>query len=87
MFSKVPFKSGGTTVNSVNTSAVSRRTGGFRFSDYDHTAASVALNSCPGGTYYLKDGFYYYYCESTSDTKNVGEFWDKYDRAEVLIIW
>lgn len=54
---------------------------------YDHAAASVALNSCPGGTYYLKDGFYFYYCESTSDTKNVGEFWDKYDRAEVLIIW
>ncbi len=54
---------------------------------YDHAAASVALNTCPGGTYYLKDGYRFYYCESTSDTMNVGEFWDKYDRGDVLIIW
>lgn len=54
--------------------------------DVGHAAGSVALESVPGGTYYAKDGLHFYYCETTSDIKNVGDPWEKYDRGEVLVI-
>lgn len=51
-----------------------------------HAAASVALDSCPGGTYYEKNGLRFYYCETTSDTKNVGDIWTNYDRGQVIVV-
>ena len=51
-----------------------------------HAAASIALDSCPGGTYYEKNGLHYYYCETTSDTKNVGDIWTDYNRGQVLVV-
>ncbi len=59
---------------------------GAQYKDNGHAAASVALDYVKGGTYYEKDGLYYYYCETTSDKMAVGEIWDDYDRGKVLII-
>ncbi len=51
-----------------------------------HMAASVALDYVKNGTYYTKNGLKYYYCETTSDTMGVGEDWDIYDDAVVLVL-
>jgi len=59
-------------------------------SDYEdeggHMAAGVSLDYVKGGTYYEMDGLDYYYCETTSDTMVVGEDWDIYDTATVLVL-
>jgi hypothetical protein len=50
-----------------------------------HMAAAVSLTTS-SGTYYLKNGDKYYYCETTSDNKNVGTPWDEYSTGYILVI-
>ena len=50
-----------------------------------HMATGVNVLSAHG-TYYLIDGLKYYYCETTSNTMNVGDEWDKYDTAHIIRI-
>jgi hypothetical protein len=59
---------------------------GARYVDNAHAAAAVCLPNVPGGTYYEIDGKEYYYCETTSNTKMVGDIWDDYDRCHVVVI-
>lgn len=51
-----------------------------------HMAAAVYVPSRIYGTYYNIDGKEFYYCETTSDTMKVGEGWDEYNSAYVIII-
>ena len=51
-----------------------------------HMAGSVALDYVKGGSYYTKNGLKFYYCETTSDTMHVGEDWDEYDEATILVL-
>ncbi len=51
-----------------------------------HMAAGIALDYVKGGSYYTKNGLKYYYCETTSDVMFVGEDWEVYDDATVLVL-
>ena len=51
-----------------------------------HAAAAGCLPDVPGGTFYEIGGKKYYYCETTSDSKKVGDIWDKYGSSHVVII-
>ncbi len=59
---------------------------GEEYEDRGHVAAAVYVPSGIYGTYYDMDGKEFYYCETTSDTMKVGEEWDEYDTAHVIII-
>ncbi len=50
-----------------------------------HMATGINVLSAHG-TYYQINGLKYYYCETTSNTMNVGDEWDKYDTAHIIRI-
>ncbi len=52
-----------------------------------HAAAGIAFSgSYTGGDYIISGGKTYYYCETTSDTMNVGEGWSEYPAASATYV-
>jgi len=59
---------------------------GDEYKGRGHMAAAVYVPSGIYGTYYDMSGKKFYYCETTSDTKRVGERWDEYNTGHIIII-
>ncbi len=51
----------------------------------DHVAVGVALTDC-SGTYYDKNGYKFFYCETTSTGWSAGQIPQKYNTAKVFIV-